>query len=243
MSLLRLRSVAKSYPRGSRTAIVLRDASLEVEPGSLVSVYGSRGTGKTTLLRIAAGFERPDGGEIAIAGRVVAGLSQRQLLALRRDTVGWVGRDGPHDRLLTMAAYIALPLYRELGRRRAHLEAVRALAAVDAEQHVGDRWDDLSDASRMLCAIAQAMVRKPRLLIADDPTAGLGLLDRERICQILKAAAEEDGAGVLIAVPDMPATLRSDKTRALVRGRLLAPAVRTSYADAEIIDLNARRSA
>ncbi len=92
------------------------------------------------------------------------------------------------------------------------------------------------------------MVRKPRLLIADDPTAGLGIVDRDRICGLLRSAAEDDGLGVLMTVPDMPAMLHAHSIRLLSRGRLLAPA-REPYEpgeppDGELIDFpDGRRSA
>ena len=243
MSLLRLSSVAKSYTRGNRATAILRDASLVVEPGSLVSVYGGRASGKTTLLKLAAGIEAPDDGVVAIADRRLDALSKRQLLELRRETLGWVDRDGPYDSRLTMETYVALPLYRELGSRPARSRALDCLAALGARQYAEARWDDLSNAQRVLCAIAHATALEPRLLIADDPTAGLGLLDRERICQVLRAVAD-DGLGVLVAVPDISATLRSHETRALVAGRLLSPADDTpDDSGAEVVDLATRRSA
>jgi ABC-type branched-subunit amino acid transport system ATPase component len=76
----------------------------------------------------------------------------------------------------------------------------------------------------MLVAIAHALVRRPKLLLVDDPTAGLSILDRERIVGLLRAAAEDDGLGVLMVVPDMPAMLHAHEVRSLSRGRLLEPA-------------------
>jgi ABC-type multidrug transport system ATPase subunit len=75
----------------------------------------------------------------------------------------------------------------------------------------------------MLVAIAEALVREPRVLIVDDPTAGLGIVDRERVVGLLRNAAEAGGLGVLMAVPDMPAMLHAHQLRSLSRGRLLAP--------------------
>jgi ABC-type lipoprotein export system ATPase subunit len=243
VSLLRLRSVAKSYTRGNRATAILRDASLIVEPGSLVTVYGGRGSGKTTLLKVAAGVESPDFGVVAIAERRLDALSKRQLLELRRETLGWVDRDGPHDSRLTMATYVALPLYREVGSRPARVRALDALAALGARHYADARWGDLSNDQRVLCAIAHATVRKPRLLVADDPTAGLGLLDRERVCQVLRTAAD-DGLGVLVTVPDLSATMRSHETLALVAGRLLSPADGTpNDRGGNVVRMPLRRSA
>lgn len=230
MPLLRLSSVTKSYRRGHTTIDVLRDVSLTVDNGALVSVYGARASGKTTLLEIAAGLEAPDAGAILISGR------------RRFNDVAWVQSEGPHDRGLSMSAYIALPMYRELGQRKAHARAMASLAALDADVYAQERWQDLPRAARALCAIAHATARRPRLLVADDPTAGLGLLDRERICRALRATAEI-GVGVLMAVPDVPSMLRSHETYVLSQGRVLAARHATDQGEAEIVDMAAHRFA
>jgi putative ABC transport system ATP-binding protein len=242
VSLLRLQSVAKSYRRGPRESQVLRDATLEVEAGSLVSIYGARNSGKTALLKLAAGFELPDSGQVVFDGADLSGLSDRELAQVHRGQIAWVERKGPHTPELTVGDYVALPLYRELDRHAAQRRALDALAGYGIDEHASARWDELSDCARILAAIAQAMVRDPRLLIADDPTAGLGIIDRERVCAVLRSAAEEHGLGVLMAVPDMPSMLRAHKVLLLSRGRLLAPGERLG--DGDVVDFpRDRRSA
>lgn len=244
MSLLRLQSVTKSYWRGPHELRVLRGASLELSAGTLVSIYGPRNSGKSALLEIAAGFQRPDAGAVTFAGVDLARLSARDLARVHREQIGWVERTGPQLADLPVGRYVALALYRELGARRAHRRALRTLSALGAEDCAGERWSDLSDAERVLCAIAQATVREPRLLIADDPTAGLGIVDRQRVCAILREAAEQDGRAVLTAVPDMSAMLQAHELRLLARGRLLAPAERPPETGATVLELpNDRRSA
>lgn len=245
LSLLRLQSVTKSYWRGPRELQVLSDASLEVDAGSLVSVYGQRNSGKTALLEIAAGFQQPGTGQVIFDGLDLAGLSPRELARVHREQLGWIEPAGPHVPELTVARYIALPLYRDLGPRRAHRRALEALAAYDVEDCADERWGDISDSARVHCAIAHATIRGPRLLIADDPTAGLGIIDRERVCSVLRSAAQDDGLGVLMAVPDMPAMLRAHQVRLLSRGRLLAPAERPPRSDGTVLDFppGGRRSA
>ena len=242
MSLLSLQSVTKSYWRGPRELPVLRGASVELSAGTLVSIYGQRNSGKTALLEIAAGFQRPDAGRVSFAGADLAALPDRQLARIHREEIGWVDREGPHTPELTVAAYVALPLYRDLTPRQAHQRAVEALAACGVEDCAAERWQDLSDAARIRCAVAHAMVRRPKLLIADDPTAGLGIVDRDQVCALLRSVAEEDGVGVLMTVPDMPAMLHSHAVRLLRRGRLLAPAREPDQAT--VIDFpDGRRSA
>lgn len=221
--LLQLDGVHKSFWRGPRELRVLRDVSLDVRAGELVGVYGQRGAGKTTLLRLAAGFEPPDKGRVAFRGASLSARSRPELARLHREQIGWVERTGPQSPELPMRVYVALPLYRALGPAAAQRRAVAALARVGAADTVDARWDSLSDTARILAAIAQALIREPRLLLVDDPTAGLGVVDRERVVGLLRAAAEDGGLGVLMAVPDMPAMLHAHEVRLLRRGQLVAP--------------------
>jgi ABC-type lipoprotein export system ATPase subunit len=222
--VLTLDSVSKSYWRGPTEVRVLKDICLELGPGEFVAVYGKRAAGKTTLLKIAAGLEAPSDGKVYVAGREPARLSRRELARLHRDRVGWVSRSGPQSRDLPVDVHVALPLYGRLGPRAAARKAAAALALVDAEDYVGELWEDLPDTARTLVAIAQALVRDPELLVVDDPVAGLGIIDRERVLARLRMAAEENGIGVLMGVPEMPAVLRAHRVQTLIRGSLIAPA-------------------
>lgn len=221
--LLRLRSVSRSHWRGPRELAVLRDVSLDVRAGELVAIYGQRGAGKTTLLRLAGGFERPDAGTVTFAGRDLARCSRRELARLLREQIGWVERAGPQSEELPVLLHVALPLYRSCGPAAARRRAMHALTRVGADDAAEQPWRDLSDTARTLVAFAQALVREPRLLLVDDPTGGLGILDRERVAGLLRAAAEDAGLAVLAAVPDMPALLHAHEVRMLSRGRLVAP--------------------
>ncbi len=222
--LLALDSVSKSYWRGKTEVTALKQVSLEVDAGEFVAVYGKRGGGKTTLLKIAAGLDRPDVGVARIDGRDLAELSRRELALLHRERVGWVSRGGPQSKDLPVDVHVALPLYGRLGPRAAARRAAAALESVGADDYVGELWDDLPDTARMLVAIAQALVREPALVVIDDPVAGLGLVDREHVLARLRAAADDSDVGVLMAVPEMPAMLRADRVRSLARGRMVEPA-------------------
>jgi putative ABC transport system ATP-binding protein len=223
VSLLQVESVTTSYWRGERKTEVLRGASLVVEPGKLVSVYGGRNSGKTALLRIAGGFERPESGRVTFAGVDLLRIARSKLAAIHRDEIGWIDCAGPRSPELDVRTYLALPFYSDVGPRAARRRAVEALEAVGIEGCAHQPWHELSDVTRVLCAIAYAKARRRRLLIADDPTAGLGILDREHVCGVLRGLAENDGLGVLMAVPDMPSMLHAHEVHLLARGRLLAP--------------------
>jgi putative ABC transport system ATP-binding protein len=228
VTLLSLDRVSLSFRHGRREVTALNDVSLEVSAGELVAVYGKAAAGKTSLLKVAAGFTEPDRGRVLFDGMDLARCSRGQRAQLHRNDIGWVQRAGPRSDELPIAVYVALALYRDHGARDAQRRAVVALGRVGVAGLAGERWKDLSDTDRMLVAIAQAYAHRPSLLVVDDPTYGFALADRERVVGLLRTIAEEDDIGVLAAFPDMPALLPAHELRLLHRGRLVAPADLTS---------------
>ena len=221
--LLSLCGVSKTYVRGTYSLKVLADESFEVHDGAFVAVFGERSSGKTTLLKISAGLERPDSGTVEFAGKDLNRLSASALASVHRTKIAWVDRAGPRSDELTMVDHIALPLLSSHGHGTARRMAIAALAEVSAKECALALWSDLSDAERAHVSIAHALVREPQLLVLDDPTAGLDIVDRERILQLLRTTAEQTGAGVLMAVPDVPAMVRSHEVWSLSGGRLIGP--------------------
>jgi ABC-type lipoprotein export system ATPase subunit len=220
--LLSLRSVRKSYWRGAHELRVLTDVSMQMSGGEFVAVWGKRGAGKTTLLKIAAGLEAPDGGSVCFAGKDLAGMSESDHARLMREQVGWVRRSGPRSDL-SMLDYVALPLLVGHGQRRARSRAYDALARVGMSECASQRWDSLSDGERALVGIAHGIVRRPLLLLVDDPTANLGVREREDVNELLRSLTGDEGLAVLMTAPGMPAAMGTDEITVLSGGRLLTP--------------------
>lgn len=243
--LLRMRGVAKSYDRGPRRVQVLRDVSLDLEAGEVLGVWGKRGAGKTTLLEIAAGLIAPDAGEVEFDGADISCRSDSQLAAHRRENVGWVHRSWPRSGL-RVGRRIALTLMREHSAREAMRLTARALERVGVEGCLEQRWGELSDGERTLVGIAHALVRRPRLLLADDPTIALHIEERERVAELLKTLALQDGIAILMTAPDMASLMHSHKIASLSGGRLLCapdPAPRRPRDGGDVIAFPMRRRA
>lgn len=228
--LLAFDAVSKTYDRGPKTLRVLRSVTFEVHAGELFGIYGQRGAGKSTLLRLAAGFEHPDAGCVRFAGADLSTLARAARTKLHRTSIAWVDRDGSHARDLPILEHVALPLYGRLRPAEAQRRAMSALDRVGATDSADETWDRLSDTARTLVSIAQAIVREPRLLLVDDPTGGLNVIDRERVVGLLLSVAEDGGCGVLMTVPDFPSMQHSHEVRALSRGRLIVPTDRPTQA-------------
>ena len=220
---LSLERVSKSYWRGPHETAVLKEISLSVYAGECVAVWGQRGSGKTTLLKVAAGLETPESGSVNFNGRELGDMSRGALVRLLREEIGWARRKGPESDELEMLDYVALPLLKHHTLRRARQRSAAALARVGVADCSKGRWDDLTDGERTLVSVAHAMVRQPTLLVVDDPTANLDVLQREEVMGLLRSTAERDWLAVLITVPDMPSMVHAHRIGSLSDGRLLVP--------------------
>jgi ABC-type cobalamin/Fe3+-siderophores transport system ATPase subunit len=229
-SLLSLRGVWLSYPRGRRHVVrVLMDVSLDVHAGEVVAVLAQRAQGKTSLLRVAAGMERPDRGSVLFAGEDMwrsADAHGRRARSRRRRPRSLKApialvRPAPPDVDVPVREGIALPLTGTHTGRRARELAGRALEEVGAGECAPRRWSDLSDGERARVAIAQGISRDPRVLLVDDLTATLGLGDTEDVAMLLHSLAASRGLGVLMGAGDARATRWSERIATLAGGELL----------------------
>jgi ABC-type multidrug transport system ATPase subunit len=122
-----------------------------------------------------------------------------------------------------MLDYVALPLLVGHGQRRARSRAYDVLARVGMSECASQRWDSLSDGERALVGIAHGIVRRPLLLLVDDPTANLGVREREDVNELLRSLTGDEGLAVLMTAPGMPAAMGTDEITVLSGGRLLTP--------------------
>lgn len=220
-ALLSIAGVSKSFWRGANELVVLENVSLDLHPGELVAVWGQRGAGKTTMAMVAAGLEAPDQGSVSFDGRDLS-LGSRGRRGPLHPEIGWVQRMGPQSSdLQTVDGYLTIPLLGAHSARKARRLASAMLTRLGVADCAGKRWESLTDGERTLVAIAHALVRDPRLLIADDPTSNLNVLQREEVTGLLRRAADEEGLAILMMVPDMPTMAYADRVGSLSDGRLV----------------------
>jgi ABC-type cobalamin/Fe3+-siderophores transport system ATPase subunit len=228
--LLSLRGVWLSFPRGRRHTIgVLSDVSLDVLAGEVVAVLAQRAQGKTSLLRVAGGMERPDRGRILFGGEDIwarPARGGRRVQRRRRrpwcEQIVLVDQGAPDVDVLAVES-VALPLGAAYGAHEARERAERALWDVGALECAESRWEDLNDRERARLALARAIAREPRLLLIDDLTATLELATMGEIAELVHTLARTREIAVLMSVGDARATRWSERVGTLAGGELLMP--------------------
>jgi putative ABC transport system ATP-binding protein len=219
--VLTLEHVAKTHYVGPYEKPALVDVSLSLAPGDFVGIYGGRRAGKTTLLRMCAGFDAPDRGTVSFDGTDLATLSRAHLGKLRLEQIGVAFGDGPHSLDLTVGDYVALPLMRERPAVAQH-RVREALQRADVLECRHATWSQLSDSERMLASLAHAIVRRPRLLLADDLVLRIDTLQDRDVVGLLREVAVQDGAAVLMTTSAMSVLSEVHQAFSLEDGRLVA---------------------
>ena len=218
MSLLELQDVCKRGREGRTERALLADVTLSVEAGELAVVWAPKRPGCSTLLRIAAGVEAPDGGTVRFDGRDLASDVEE----LRGVQIGYVqrslrGAEGRSVLSLTAAGLLA----HGVASSRASDAAHAALARAGAEHCAALAAGELSEEEAVRVALARALALAPRLVVVEEPIAGASLRQRDEILRLLRALADE-GLAVLAGTADATGLTGADRAFSLDEGRLQA---------------------
>jgi len=232
MSLLELARATKRFTSGQRELVVLDDVSLTVAAGECVAVYGTRRSGRTTLLRIVAGLLTLDAGEVRFDGRASASRGRRALGV--EIGYGDPGFDVAHGGVVAEHVALAL-LARGVGRKEGCARALAALERAGASACAERDPRELRPGELVRAGIARALVTEPRLLLLDEPTSGVEPEEREPVLALLRELAD-GGLAVLATVGEPVAG--PHRVLALDGGRLGGDAV---PAEAPIVSLTPRR--
>ena len=223
-AICRLDNIELTLASAAGPVNVLRGVSLTVERGRHLAVVGPSGSGKSSLLAVAAGLERPSAGRVAVAGQDLAALDEDRLARFRGRHIGIVFQSFHLVPTMTALENVALPL--ELARDRAAgaLElARRALAEVGLEERAGHLPAELSGGEQQRVACARALIARPPLLLADEPTGNLDGATGEAVANLVFAAAARAGATVMLVTHNPALARRCARTVAMADGRLRDP--------------------
>ncbi|MGD9781217.1 MAG: ABC transporter ATP-binding protein [Kiritimatiellia bacterium] len=215
------RNLRRHYRRGSETVKALDGVDVDVRAGESVCILGPSGSGKTTLVNLLSALDAPTAGELTIGGRRVDGLSESELVDVRRGLLGYVFQQFHLIPTLTVAENVALPLL-FLGRKAEAGEIARVLAAVGLSDRAGHLPKELSGGQMQRVAIGRALAVRPRVLIADEPTGNLDSHTGEAIFDLFQKTVREDGVALVLTTHNLALAARCDRTLTLADGRIVA---------------------
>jgi len=213
--VLSVRNLSKTFA-GPRSKTVLADISLDVAQGDYVALMGESGIGKSTLLNLIAGLERPDSGSVAFDGVQLETLEDDALTILRRQHMGFVFQAFHVLPYLTVAQNIALPLVlNHVPDAEMNERVERMLVAVGLTGFDSSLPRELSGGEMQRVAIARALVHRPRLVLADEPTGNLDPESAAQVLGLLREGVKREGAGGILVTHSQAAAATADRTYVL----------------------------
>lgn len=231
MALVELNSVSKSFSKGDETITPLDDVSLQIHEGEFVSLMGPSGTGKSTLLNLVSGIDRPDSGTITVDGTEITRLSRTRLADWRASNLGYIFQT--HNLIPVLTAYenVELPtLLLKLSSSERRQRVQLALEAVGLSDRADHYPRQLSGGQEQRVGIARAIVAHPKVVVADEPTGSLDTETSEQIQVLLQRLNQELNITLLMVTHDSDVATIASRQLVLDRGKFLesnAPSLRT----------------
>ena len=202
-SLLRARGLCKGFGAGDARVEIFRDVTLELRSGDFLAVTGPSGCGKSTLLHLFAGLEEPDAGTVEVGGHAWANLPPERRAPLRGEAIGFVFQFHHLLPELTAEENVALPLFlADAGEEEARSAAREVLGRVGLSGKAAAFPRTLSGGERQRVAIARAVVRRPRLLLCDEPTGSLDAAHARSVFDLLSEVARERAGAAVVVTHD-----------------------------------------
>ncbi len=219
--VLALDGVRKTYRLGAHVVPALQGVDLQLQAGEMLALTGPSGSGKSTILNLAGLIDSADAGQIALRGQDVTQLDTTSATLLRRDAIGFVFQSFNLVPVMTVAENVDYPLFLAgvpAAERRQRVGAM--LEAVGLHEHAQHRPDALSGGQRQRVAIARALVKRPALVIADEPTASLDSHTADQVLDLMREQGHGHGAAFLVATHDARLLGRCDRAIQLLDGRI-----------------------
>jgi putative ABC transport system ATP-binding protein len=220
--IYRLAGVSKTYRKSGREILAVRDLDLDIRTGEWLAVQGKTGHGKTTLLQLLGGLDRPTRGRVTFAGQDLATAPESQVRRVRADSFGFIFQTFNLVPTLTAhenveAALIPLGLHHHTQRRERVTVALDSVGLGDRAQHLPG---ELSGGQQQRVAIARALVKDPRVLLADEPTGNLDEDTRDEIIALLDTLWRERRLTLILVSHDSSVVRRAQRIGVMSRGRL-----------------------
>ena len=221
-AIVQVRNVVKSYRRGGQVVPVLNGISFDIAQGEFVALMGPSGSGKSTLLNLIAGIDKPDSGEMRIAGQDISTLSESELADWRASSIGFIFQFYNLMPVLTAYENVELPLLLTRLSRRERRERVElALSMVGLSDRMEHYPSELSGGQQQRVAISRAIITDPVLIVADEPTGDLDRVSAADVLAMLERLNGELGKTIVMVTHDQRAAEKAHLVRHLDKGELI----------------------
>lgn len=229
MSLIRLENVFKEYRLGEQWVPALHDINLTIEDGVFLAIAGPSGSGKSTLLNLIGCIDTPTRGKVIIDGREVSGRTPDELAAVRARTIGFVFQTFNLFPVLTAAENVEYPLlqFKEMGRQARRERVAELLRLVELSKFARHRPNELSGGQRQRVAIARALATRPRIVLADEPTANLDHKTGLGVLELMKGINRTQRTTFVFSTHDKKVIAKADRLVRIEDGRIYRLGVRT----------------
>jgi putative ABC transport system ATP-binding protein len=221
--------LVRRYGEGSTAVEALRGVSLDVGAGRMTAIMGPSGSGKSTLMHLLAGLDTPTEGSIVLAGQEIVGLPERKLTMLRRETIGFVFQFFNLLPMLTAEENILLPLS-IAGQKPDAAWLEELLDTVGIAERRSHRPAELSGGQQQRVAVARALITRPKVLFADEPTGNLDSGSSKEVLSLLRRAVDEWGQTIVMVTHDAGAAAMADRILFLADGLIVDELARSDSA-------------
>lgn len=205
-------SVAKTYKLGKQKVEALKDTSLQIRQGEFVAITGASGSGKSTLLQLIGGLDKPTAGSIVVDGQDIGKLSDRQLSTFRNRTIGFVFQFFYLQPFLRLQANLEVPaMFARTNRTERTSRSRELAAAVGLEERLQHYPKELSGGQMQRAAIARALLNRPKVLLADEPTGNLDSDNGQAIIALFEQIRKDYGTTIVVVTHDAAIASRADR--------------------------------
>ncbi len=218
--LIQLEDISKIYRMGQVEVGALQGVSLEIEEGEMVAIMGPSGSGKSTLMNVIGCLDAPTGGRYFLNGQEIGSLSDNRLSEIRGRQIGFVFQTYNLLPRISARANVELPLVygSAFGRKRRALEALERVGLGDRANH---KPTEMSGGQQQRVGIARALVKQPRIMLADEPTGNLDSQSSEEIMAVIKGLNKNEGLTVIVVTHELNVAYQTDRIVSMLDGQVI----------------------